>query len=975
MAVIYFGSYRLHPVQGLALGDREVRITAKSLAVLRLLASRANDVVTKEEIFGTVWADTAVSDAALTSCIQELRHALGDDARRPRFIETLHRRGYRFLPPVSAVPPDSPAGAAAAADTAIVGRDEVIAELVASFDLAATGLRQVRLISGDAGIGKTTVVRAVLGRVGDAADRRVTWGQCVEHHGVGEPYQPLLEALTRLCRQPGGHETVAALEQYAPTWLAQIPELVPTDRREPARRSAAGATPARMQRELTGALEALASRRPLLLCLEDLHWCDASTLDWIGSFARRTDPARILLLATFRASDISGTGQLAALAGELAVKGLCREVVLAGLDEAAVAEYLHRRFPPSAASSPTWPALSRLVHRHTEGNALFVTNVLGDLAARQLLVAGAGAGAWDLTRDLGTIELGVPDDLRRMIERRLDRLDPAERAVLDAASACGQLFAAASAAAGAEIGTDAAESVLAHLARHHRFVRAAPAVGWPDGTISSGFEFLHALYRTVVYDRLPAGRRAELHRRIGVRLEGAFQERARNIASELARHFEQGRDADRAVVYLQHAAEHARRRSAYPEARLHYERALALLPSRAAGDRLEREIALRTGLGGVIMATEGWGSASAASAYSRARSLSHEVGDASQLFPALWGLWLYYWGRGPLATAAELAEELLALAERAGDPARVLQAHHAMWATDFSCGRLERAIQHARAGLALYDESRDAILAATFGNHDAGVCARLFLARAIALHGQAASALRAVEEAVARARALDHPFTLALARVFAAGVTQALRDPNGTREHAAAAVAIARDQDFRLLLAWATAFEGWAAHGTGHEDGIGLLTQALGQARDSGSDQFLTLLLGLLADACLAAGRNEVAATAIGDALAVVDRTGERFNESELYRLRGHVALAAGAVDRAAADYRRAMDVASAQRAHLPALRAAVALARLAADAERRGDVERLVHGARAALGELPPPADAADLAAVLERGAGRGSG
>jgi DNA-binding winged helix-turn-helix (wHTH) protein/predicted ATPase len=952
--MICFGSYRLHPVQGLTMAGQEVRITAKSLAVLRFLAERAGQVVTKEELFRGVWVDTAVSDAALTSCIKELRRALEDDARSPTFIETLHRRGYRFLPAVSA----AAAGARASTSTdAIVGRKAVIDDLVGSFALASRGLRQLLLIAGDAGIGKSTVVRGAVERVAESYESRVAWGLCVEHYGVGEPYQPLLEALTQLSQQPGGHQVVAVLEQYGPTWLAQIPALVAPERRDTTRRSAAGVTPARMQRELTNTLEALAVDQPLLLCLEDLHWSDASTLDWLAGFARRPDPARVLIIGTVRPSDLSGTGQLAGLMGELLVKGLCREIALQGLDEPAVLEYSGRRFPPIPASRADWPVLASLVHRHTEGNPLFVANVLGDLASREVLVRKEEG--WCLTREFSRIDLGIPDDLRRMIDRRLDRLGQEERTVLEAASTCGQLFSAAAAAAGAAFTAARTEAVLAGLARHHRFVRGAAAVEWPDGTIASGFEFLHALYRTVLYEGLPAGRRAEAHRRIGARLEEAFGGRAREIAAELSRHFEEARDVARALVFRQHAAEHARSRSAYPEARLHYAKALDLLRASDVADCVEREVVLRTGLGGVVMATEGWGSANAETAFSRARSLSQQLGDASRLFPALWGLWLYYWGRGPLETAQELAEQLLELAGRSNEPSALLQGHHALWATEFSRGRLEHAVQHAREGLALYDGGRDAMLAATFGNHDAGVCGRLFLGRALALRGESESAVRVVGEGVDAARALDHPFTLTLAHVFAAAVSQTLRDPATTGDHAAEACAIARDQDFRLLFAWATAFEGWAQAGTGHhEAGIQALLKSVAQVRSTGSEQFLPHILGLLADACLAAGRTEDAAAAVRDAFGVVERTGERFYEAELRRLEGDAQRARHADDKAAAAYREALRIAGSQGAHLLRLRAAIGLA-AARDAKTRAEADVVLRDALAAVPEPLPRVDA----------------
>jgi DNA-binding winged helix-turn-helix (wHTH) protein len=164
--VLCFGEYRLDAVQGLSRGGNEVRVTPKSLSVLRVLAERAGQVVTKEELFRQVWAETAVSDTALTSCIQELRRAFEDDARKPRFIETVHRRGYRFLPRTAATarhePPPAMTVSTAPPEMLLVGRDDIVNQLLDACDTSTRGVRQTVFVTGDAGVGKTAVVQAFL---------------------------------------------------------------------------------------------------------------------------------------------------------------------------------------------------------------------------------------------------------------------------------------------------------------------------------------------------------------------------------------------------------------------------------------------------------------------------------------------------------------------------------------------------------------------------------------------------------------------------------------------------------------------------------------------------------------------------------------------------------------------------------------------------------------------------------------------
>jgi DNA-binding winged helix-turn-helix (wHTH) protein len=224
-----FGSFRFDGRTGqLWRGHAEVKLTPRAAAVLNMLAERAPELVTKQELFDRVWERLAVGDDALTSCIQELRGALGDDARRPRMIETRHRRGYRLMAPVSLVIEGLAAAAAMSArpePTRLVGRDAELAALARAFEEARAGRRQVVLVSGEPGIGKSALSDAFLDELRAARTARIAHGQCLDHHGVGEPYLPLIEAVTRLARGPDGTIVKEILSTEAPSWLAQMPSL------------------------------------------------------------------------------------------------------------------------------------------------------------------------------------------------------------------------------------------------------------------------------------------------------------------------------------------------------------------------------------------------------------------------------------------------------------------------------------------------------------------------------------------------------------------------------------------------------------------------------------------------------------------------------------------------------------------------------------------------------------------------------
>jgi DNA-binding winged helix-turn-helix (wHTH) protein/predicted ATPase len=971
--MLCFADYKLDPAQGLRRGHRDVRITPKSLALLYLLAQRAGQVVTKDEIFRLVWPDTAVSDSALTTCIQELRCALRDDARQPRFIETLHRRGYRFVSQTSgdvmAVHPPTVSVPLPRTGAHFVGREPLVQQMLNAWTDATQGARQILFITGEAGVGKTTLVSAFLRRAAALGPVSATWSECVQHIGVGEPYEPLLEAITRLCRQPGGDQLLPVLEHHAPTWLAQLPALLSPSRLAALQRNTAGTTRERMLRELTGALEAITSETPLILWLEDLHWSDVSTLDWLAAFAAHPEPARLLLIGTFRENEVAGTDhRLATLPHELGLKGLCRELVLDGLDQSAIFEYARLRFPCPNGQGEIFGDLAPLVYRQTAGNPLFMTNIFGDLVERGLIVETNGS--WSLPNRISAHDLGIPESIRRAIDTQIDRLGTNERILLEAASVAGMNFTLSVVASVTGISLQEAEPALTSLTRRQRFIRRSDVLKSSTGRVMSGFQFVHVLYREALNQRILPERLEELHRRVGTCKEALDAESSQQIAVELALHFELGRETQRAVFHLEQAAQNARSRSAYAEAQIHLNKALRLLRSLPnSPERMEREAVLLVGLGGTFQATHGWGAKDAEEAYSSARVLLQNLGKEARLFTALWGLWLFCWGRGFLDNAQELANDLLAIAGRTNDRATLLQAHHAAWATAFSRGDINATLVHTEEGLRIYDEERDSALISNFGNHDARVCCQMFRARALALKGRIEEAIRSGAASVQHARKLAHPFSEALALVFASGLDQLLRNYEGARSHAAAAMAIARDQDFRLLLAWASAFEGWAEGQLGRcEEGLQKIADSVSSVQAINCSQFQPHLLGLLADTHLKIGKTQDGIRTVEQALKVALETGEKFYESELRRLKGELRLSEGPNFLAAAeqDLLDASTISRDQRADLFALRSTASLARLWLGNGRRLEAKELIAQTLAHAANMSHSQDRAELERML---------
>ncbi len=958
-----FGPYRLDARRGLWRGKREVRLQPRALALLGFLLQRPGELITKEEVFRAVWPETVVSDGALTSCIRELRKALQDDAQQPRYIETLHRRGYRFIARLSFSSPKTTSSGAGRSTAALppapellVGRESELREFHRWLARACEGERQIVFVTGEPGIGKTTMVEAFLAQAGATGSAWIGRGQCVEHYGAGEAYLPVLDALTRLCREPDGDAVIQALARHAPTWLVQMPSLVGTGELRGLERRAQAATRQRMLRELTEAVEVLTLDAPVTLRLEDLHWSDVSTLDWLAFLGRRPERARLLVICTYRPAEVLAREHpLRAVKDELQLHRLCREMFLNRLDAAAVEEYLVRRFPVRPGQAATVRSLARDVHARSDGNPLFMVNIADDLVARGVFVERERW--WELGAPPGTVTINVPADVRSMIERQFERLDPTERRVLEVASVAGTEFAAPAVAAGVELTDAEVEASCTGLARREQFVRTSGMEEWPDGRIVARYTFRHALYREVLYEGIPPGRKAELHTRIGGRLEASYGERSTEIAAALAMHFERGRDTDRAIRYLHEAGQNAVRRNAPREAIVHLERAIALLhPLPGTPGPAQQEFALQIALGSQLMAIYGWGAPEVERAYARAHALGREVGDAPQLFPALWGLWLYYWGRGELAQARPLAENLLGRAERAGDRGLLLEAHHALWPTLLSHGELRRAVEHSSRGIALYESEAHSALAPLYGNHDAGACARWFGAWALALLGLPDRAVEMSRAAVGLAQQLGHPFSQALSLFFAAAVHQCRGEGPAVRERAEAALVLARTHGFSLALAWATTLLGWAMARDGQtEEGISTIRRGTEAARANGL-AFQPYFLALLAEACGTAGRTADGLTAVAEALATAARTGEHFYRAELYRLKGEllrrfedgtlpVALGPGdAPDGPGAAEEcllTAIKIAREQRARSLELRAVMSLGRLWREHGRAADARR----------------------------------
>ena len=690
-----------------------ISLRRKTFDVLLYLVDHPGQLVTKAALLDAVWAGVMVSDSMPATCVAELRKALGDEAKVPRFIETVHGRGYRFLAKVTGHAP-AEAGResiriAKSSKPTMVGREDELAQLQTWYSHVLEGQRRVIFVTGEAGIGKTTFVQAFLDFVAEEGTARVGRGQCIEQYGAGEPYMPVLEALGRLGREPGGERVVELLNQFAPTWLAQMPELWAPEERARLQGQNQGVTQQRMLREMTHALEALVAKGPLVLLLEDLHWSDFSTLELISAIARRSEGARLLIVGTYRSVEmLAHDHPLRTMKQELEIHRYCEELRLKLLSEEEVAGYLAKRF--SSNGSRQSDSLAAEIHKRTDGNPLFMINVVDYLVNAGLLAGSGEARAAESAEILRADRIEVPRSVRRMIERNLERLKPEEQAVLESASAAGAEFSAAAVAAALERPQNEIEACCVRLARREQFVTGRGPIEWPDGTVAAGFRFHHALYQEVLYGLLPSGQRVNLHRLIAMREEAGYGDRVSEVATELAHHYSRANDRNKAIHYFRLAGERAVARGAVVEAEDHYRRALEMLselPQASERDRLE--LTLRMALGNVLWTSKSWSHPDATAAFARAQELAAKLGkttalvDVSLIASAL-GLIASALGSGQIKRARELAEQTLLSAEGSNDRASICAVHAILGQTLLWRAQYVEAQKHFELGITYFKE-------------------------------------------------------------------------------------------------------------------------------------------------------------------------------------------------------------------------------------------------------------------------------
>ena len=559
-----------------------VQLPPKAFGILTYLCQRPQQLVTKEELLTAVWPGVFVTDAVLKVTIGELRKALADDAKDPRFIETVHRRGYRFigelpeleaaqaptLPYASSVPTIE---SKLSTQPALLGRVSELAQLHKAWEDSLAGHKQSILVQAEAGFGKTTLLNHWL--AGLPTHQVVVKVQCLDQYGQTEAYQPFVDALVELVTGTQHDLVLSHLKQYAPIWLAQLPPAYQPSH-EVKLAEPFGATAGRMLREFADFIEQLSKQLPLIWVIEDLHWSDAASIELLATLIQRQQPARLLLISSLRPSHLQQQTRLKSLLGELAATQKCQTLHLTALNPADLATYLTEQLPP--ALNPDWAV--ELVQRYTEGNPLFVFTALEHIKKSSAYIELAEiTPTW--------LEQAISGGLKTLLAFKFASLNAKETHLLQAASIAISRSTSEGCAAILEQDVLSLEDDYEQLLLKEFWLISSGEYVWPDGSIGESYRFRHKIYQEFIYTTLSAARRRHYHLRLAKRLQAAYQERSAEIAAKLAYHFEQGGDLSQAIHCLQQASRVASQRFAYHEALQQLEHIIDLVHSQTQ-DRL-----------------------------------------------------------------------------------------------------------------------------------------------------------------------------------------------------------------------------------------------------------------------------------------------------------------------------------------------------------------------------------------------------
>jgi predicted ATPase/class 3 adenylate cyclase len=801
--------------------------------------------------------------------------------------------------------------------TPLVGRASEVTLLLDRWEQAKAGQGHVVLLIGEAGIGKSRLVQVLKDHV--ATEPHIRWECWSAEYAQNSALFPLVDLFQRLWRFEASETPDAKLEklthalsQYRLPLEASVPLLAPwlslptPEHQYPPLTLSPQRQRHKTLETIVAILLELAERQPVLLIIEDLHWADPTTLEWLTLVLDQSPTASLLVLLTCRPHFQPAWPH----------RSYITEMTLNHLSHAQVAQIVHGMTNGKALP----PEVLQQIIAKTDGVPLFVEEL-----TKAILESGhltAVDGHYALIGAFSTF--AIPATLQDSLMARLDRLVTA-KAVAQYAAVIGRQFSYALLQAVSQVDARTLQRELGRLVEaeivYHR--------GVPPQAI---YSFKHALIQDAAYQSLLKSTRQQYHQRIARVLEAQFPEAAEAAPELLAHHYTEAGQAEQAIGYWQRAGQQARQRSANQEAVRHLTQGLALLamlPETPA--RAQCELDLQIALGPALTATKGKAVPEVEQTYARARVLCAQVGETSQLFPALWGLCRFYQNLGALPAAREIGEQLLRLAQRVAAPTHLLEAHDALGIILSNLGDYPTARTHLEQGIVLTDPAVQRMLAERQGEAP-GVHCLAVAANTLWCLGYPTQAVERSQEALALAQALAHPYSLTMARYWAARLYHHRRDVLAVQAQADALLTLAMTHEFTAFVAHGTCWHGWALAMQGQgEAGMGQIHQGLATLRATRETVSQPIHLILCAEVTGHVGQVEEGLRLLADALTAFEASGRGDMLTEAHRRQGELLLRQAIPETAQAEacFQQALALARRQQAKSWELRAAMSLARL----------------------------------------------
>jgi DNA-binding SARP family transcriptional activator/tetratricopeptide (TPR) repeat protein len=758
--------------------------------------------------------DRAGAVSTYHHCASVLERELGvapDPATR-KIFQRLMTQAHLTAPSPAAANPR--AGRPVLAAAPLVGRSAELSALQDAWRDAVAGGRGLVLVHGGAGVGKTRLVA----EVADTARLQgavVATAQC-----FGAAARLALAPVADWLRSDAVQSAVATLD---PVWRAEVARLLPTRGHSTGSRATTGAW--QRHRFFEGLARALiAVRRPMLLVLDNVQWCDQETLAFITFCLGLADGSRLLVAATVREEDLGENRELAGWIVRMRATGLLTEISLSPLeaaDTARLAEAISGQRRPEADMG--------LLHAATGGFPLYVVEAVHGTTDPAVAPPPAG-------------------DLAAVLRERLDQGTTAAREVADLAAAAGTNFTLDLLTEASDLDADAVVAAVDELWRR-RIVRV----------FRDGYDFSHDLLRETAYAGISPPRRWLLHRRIAQGLELLHAGNTDGVAVQLAEQYERGGRPERAVAYYQRAADVAACRFGHAEEIRLHEKALSIIAAMPAGrDRDSRELVVLEAMAAPLNARHGYSSPEVQQALERTIALAESLGRRDSRVAGLAALGGAQFVQGRAADSYRTATCALDLA----DPESELdgQAHFTAGCAAFSLGMPAEGLRHFELGAKLAGD--DVWL--SFGTR-LDVHGKAFAAHAHWLLGHQAEALAACREAITLARAIDHPYNQALALGYASITHQMRGDLPELRNMAVELHRLCDRYDFAYYREWALILDGWSREGA---SGVDLVRRGIANLRSEGAFARMSYWLSLLADLCARDSRPGAARATLDAALA-----------------------------------------------------------------------------------------------------------